>query len=192
MIEPFVLASASPRRRELLAKTGFRFEVVPAHIDESVRVGETPEAYALRLAREKAVGHPGRWVLAADTVVALGARNFGKAADEAEAREMLQALAGRTHRVITGWCLRRDQEERADIVTTEVDVAPLSEREIEAYVRGGEWHDKAGAYAIQGAFAFAVTAIRGSYTNVVGLPLSEVTRALLELGAAELPNVLGG
>ena len=192
MIEPFVLASASPRRRELLAKTGFRFEVRPAAIDESVRAGETPEDYALRLAREKAAGHAGRWVLAADTVVALGARNFGKAADEAEAREMLRALSGRTHRVITGWCVRRDQKERSGIVTTEVDVAQLDDRSIDAYVRGGEWHDKAGAYAIQGAFAFAVTAIRGSYTNVVGLPLAEVTRALCELGAAELPNVLGG
>ena len=105
---------------------------------------------------------------------------------------MLRALSGRTHRVISGWCVRRDRDERSGIVTTEVDVAELSDAVIDAYVRGGEWHDKAGAYAIQGAFAFAVTAIRGSYTNVVGLPLHEVARALVELGAAELPNVLGG
>src|SRR5689334_23201268 len=97
----FVLASASPRRRELLAKTGLRFEVAAANIDESVRDGEEPEAYAVRLARAKSVGHTGRWVLAADTVVALGSRIFGKAADEGEAREMLTALAGCTHRVIT-------------------------------------------------------------------------------------------
>jgi septum formation protein len=188
----FVLASASPRRRELLARTGLRFEVAAADIDERVLDGEAPEDYGVRLARAKAGGHPGRWVLAADTVVALGSRIFGKAADEGEAREMLRALAGKTHRVITGWCLRKDADERFGAVATEVDVAALAPQEIEAYVRGGEWHDKAGAYAIQGAFAYAITAVRGSYTNVVGLPLAEVVRALVEAGAAELPDVVGG
>jgi septum formation protein len=188
----FVLASASPRRRELLERAGLRFDVLPAEIDECPRPGEAPVTCALRLAREKAVGHPGRWVLAADTMVVLDGRIFGKAKDENEARAMLRELSGRTHQVVTGWCLRKDDDERSGAVLTEVDVAELSTAEREAYLRGGEWRDKAGAYAIQGAFAFAVRAVRGSYTNVVGLPLFEVLRALKEAGAVELPDALGG
>jgi septum formation protein len=190
-----VLASASPRRSELLTRIGVRFQVDPADLEEAVLPGESPEENAARLAREKAARvadrHPGKWVLSADTVVAVGAANLGKPQDRADAERMLLLLAGGTHRVITAYCLRLGLREHARSVTTEVDVAPLTEREIGAYLASGEWQGKAGAYAIQGIFAYAVRAVRGSYTNVVGLPLHEVATDLVRLGAIEeLPGEL--
>lgn len=190
-----VLASASPRRRELLERLGLRFAVDPADIDETPRPGEPPAAYAARMAREKADVCAARrrtdFVLAADTVVAVGPRILGKPTDRAEARVMLEAISGRTHQVLTGYCVR-GAAEATRTVSTEVDVAKLPSRELEAYLESGEWQGKAGAYAIQGIFAYAVTAVRGSYTNVVGLPLAEVVRDLVRLGAVELPDVFPG
>jgi septum formation protein len=192
-----ILASASPRRRELLARLGLHFSVEPADIDEQPRPGEEPDSYAERVAQAKAACaaavHPFDWILAADTTVALGAQILGKPVDEAEARAMLEALAGRTHRVITAYCLRSKTALHSARVVTEVDVAPLGAAEIAAYLRCGEWRGKAGAYAIQGVFAYAVSAVRGSYTNVVGLPLHEVLRDALGLGAlTSFPGDFGG
>jgi septum formation protein len=185
-VADLVLASASPRRRELLRLVGVRFRVIPADIDETPRPDETPAGLARRLASEKAQAlHTGRdWILAADTVVAVGAAILGKAADAAEAAQMIRAIAGRTHQVITGFAIRSPEgEETGGTVTTDVDVRTLREAEIAAYVGTGEWRGKAGAYAVQGIAAAFVTAIRGSYTNVVGLPLAEVTDELLRRGA---------
>jgi septum formation protein len=183
-----ILASASPRRRELLARAGVPFAVVAADVDEDVLPGERPLTYGARVARAKAQAvaalHPDALVLAADTVVTLDGAVHGKAATPAEARAMLDTLAGRTHLVATAVCLWR----RVDfVVTTEVDMRRPSAAELDAYVRSEEWRGKAGAYAIQGIGAALVRGIRGSYTNVVGLPLCEVLEAL---AAAGVPSAL--
>jgi septum formation protein len=182
-----ILASASPRRADLLRAIGLSFEVVPSDVDEHPRAGEEPPALAERLARTKAeVGaqlRPGRWVLGADTVVALGSRILGKPEDAADARAMLEALSGRTHRVWTAYCLVGPGAAIARAVVTDVQVRALSPREIDAYLACGEWRGKAGAYAIQGVFAYAIPRIEGSYTNVVGLPLAEVVEDLERAGA---------
>ncbi len=189
-----ILASASPRRRELLAALGIPFRVVVPDIDETPAPRETPEAYARRAAAEKAaaaaarlparaVGAPPRIVIGCDTDVALGRRIFGKPRDTAEARRMLRALSGRRHRVISGLCVLRERRngawrEKTIAVATEVEFRRLSAAEIEAYVATGDPMDKAGAYAIQGGAAGMVRGIRGSYTNVVGLPLAELAELL--------------
>jgi septum formation protein len=183
-----ILASASPRRKELLERAGLRVDVRPAAIDETVQPDEPPLSYALRLARAKAAIladlNPLDWVIAADTVViADRGAVLGKPRDEAEARTMLERLAGHVHRVATGYCIRGPGTEEASVVSTEVEVAPLSPHEIAAYLACGEWRDKAGAYAIQGIFGYAIVAVRGSYTNVVGLPLHEVLADLQRVGA---------
>jgi septum formation protein len=186
-----ILASASPRRQELLSSAGISFEVLPSEVDEGFREGEPPEEYVLRLARRKAKKagerHKDRWVLAADTVVVIDGRILGKPGDRQEAREMLGVLSGQEHRVITGFCLLRGDSGRSreGTVTTRVRFKRLSSREIEWYLDTGEPFDKAGAYAIQGKAAFMVREIRGSYTNVVGLPLTEVIEALQEMGAVD-------
>jgi septum formation protein len=175
----FVLASASPRRRELLARVGLRPEVQPSDVDESVRAGEAPDAYAVRVARDKARAGPGGAVLAAHTVVALEGVALGKAPSPEAAREMLARLSGRRHQVHTGVVLLgRRGEERARVVTTEVRFRSLSPEEIAAYVASGEPMDKAGAYGIQGRGGALVAEIHGSYTNVVGLPLEETLELL--------------
>lgn len=188
-----ILASASPRRRELLARVGVTFTVRPADVDESVLADEAPRAYVLRVAAAKAaaLADADGWVLAADTTVALGPRIFGKAADEAEAAAMLTALAGRTHEVLTAVVLRRGATSHALAVTTEVDVAPLSPAAVADYVAAGEWRGKAGAYAVQGIGAALVTAVRGSITNVIGLPLAEVVALLRATGADAVPLARG-
>jgi septum formation protein len=182
-----ILASASPRRRELLARAGVVFEVAAAEIDESVRPGEAPRAYAERVAAEKAAAvaalRPDAWVLAADTIVVVQEDILGKAEDEREAAAMLARLSGRTHRVMTAFCLVGTAR-ASDVVSTEVVMRALSEDEIDQYARSGEWRGKAGAYAAQGIAAAFITEIRGSYTNVVGLPLAEVLTALRRAGAA--------
>ena len=183
-----ILASASPRRQELLSSAGISFEVLPSEVDEGFQEGEPPEEYVVRLARRKATKagerHKDRWVLAADTVVVIDGRILGKPGDRQEAREMLGVLSDQEHRVITGFCLLRGDsgKSREGTVTTRVRFKRLSSREIEWYLDTGEPFDKAGAYAIQGKAAFMVREIRGSYTNVVGLPLTEVIEALQELG----------
>ncbi|WP_018994266.1 nucleoside triphosphate pyrophosphatase [Thioalkalivibrio sp. ALgr1] len=182
--DPLLLASASPRRRELLEQVQLVFEVAPMDVDETPLPGESPEALVERLAIAKAEaalerGTPGQWVLAADTVVALGDEALGKPVDFADAEAMLQRLSGGEHRVVSGMALCRPGESmRACTVTTCVRMRPLTPSDIERYWATGEPRGKAGAYAIQGRGAAFVEWIAGSYTNVVGLPLFELEQWL--------------
>lgn len=184
-----MLGSASPRRLELLGRLGLTPDaVIPANIDETPLKGELPRVYARRLAREKAaaiVGRPeaaGAIVLCADTVVAVGRRILEKAADAAEAEAFLRLLSGRRHRVITAVCARLNDVMRERRVETQVRMKRLSERELAAYVASGEWRGKAGGYAIQGLGAALIPSINGSYTGVVGMPLTETAGMLEGLG----------
>lgn len=184
-----VLASASPRRRELLARIGVIPDaILSADIDETPLPGELPRACALRLAEAKAAAvaalpeAEGALVLAADTVVGVGRRNLGKPADEAEARRFLALLSGRRHRVITGVALRREGRAWSRRVETVVKVKRLSDAETDAYIESGEWRGKAGGYAIQGIAAALIPEINGSYTSVVGLPLTETANLLAGAG----------
>lgn len=169
-----ILASASPRRRELLASIGFRPQVRPAHLDETRLPAEPPDQFVLRLARAKArcIADPDAVVLGADTVVVLDGDVLGKPADDADATNMLARLAGRDHQVLTGLCLRRGLRELARVEATRVWFSPLTHADIAEYVATGEPRDKAGAYAIQGHAARFIPRIEGSYSNVVGLPLA--------------------
>lgn len=180
---PLILASASPRRRELLARLGIEPQgVVHADIDETPRKGELPREYAQRMAREKAraAADPAAFVLAGDTVVAVGRRVLPKAEDEATARRCLELLAGRRHRVLSAVALLApDGTLRERLSETQVRFKNLSAEEIAAYVAGGEWNGKAGGYAIQGSAEGLIAWISGSHSGVVGLPLFE-TRALLK------------
>jgi len=183
-----VLASASPRRRELLALLGRPFEVVAVDVDEAPRHGEAPEALVERLARTKAAAAaqqvgPRAVVVAADTVVVVDDRVVGKPADADGARAGVAALAGRSHRVITGVAVRRDDVEECAVETTVVWFRSMTAGEIAAYVATGEGRDKAGAYGIQGIGGRFVERIEGSYHNVVGLPLTSVERLLAEVEA---------
>ncbi len=179
-----VLASGSPRRLELLRRVGYRPRVAPSDVDETPRAGEDPVDYARRLAGEKAAVQVGEGivVVAADTVVHRGGEIFHKPDDEADALRILAALAGGSHYVTTGLCVRRAEGLRLRAVTTEVRFAAVGEDRLRAYIATGEPMDKAGAYGIQGVGAFLVAAISGSYTNVVGLPLAEVIEDLEALG----------
>jgi septum formation protein len=180
-----VLASQSPRRRELLERAGISFTVRTADIDESVQDGEAPQQYVRRLAARKAMTVPrgaDECVLAADTTVVLDEEILGKPADAADAVRMLAALAGRSHEVITGICLRYRQDLLIDAAVTRVHFAPMTAAEISAYVASGEPMDKAGAYGIQGLASRYVTGIEGCYFNVVGLPVSLVCRYLGKIG----------
>ena len=180
----FILASASPRRVQLLAQLGLTpSQIVPAEIDETPHSAERPTDYAARIAQTKAQTvaalHPGARILAADTVVALGRRILPKAEDEATARRCLTLLSGRRHRVLTCVCvIHADGTLRHKTVVTVVRFAALTGPMIDAYIESGEWRGKAGGYAIQGAAAAFIPFIAGSYSNVVGLPLVE-TVALL-------------
>lgn len=177
------LASRSPRRRELLEQIGLRFSIVSADVDESVWHGETPEAYVLRLAKAKAqrglelVGDG--LVIAADTTVAIDNDILGKPEDQADAISIWTRLSGREHRVLTGVAVAKGPHVLAQVVTTKVQFREISLEEMQAYWNTGEPADKAGAYGIQGRAAIFVNYIAGSYSNVVGLPLTE-TAALLE------------
>ncbi|RMG85004.1 MAG: septum formation inhibitor Maf [Candidatus Dadabacteria bacterium] len=178
-----VLASASPRRRELLASVGIAVEVRPSHVDETLAPGLPLEDALVQVARRKAQaaagGDPDAWVLGADTAVVVDDRVLGKPAGRDEARAMLERLSGRSHRVITAVCLvGPGGEDRSIAVTTRVWFRALAAAEIAWYTGLPEPYDKAGAYGIQGAGAALVERIEGSYTNVVGLPLAE-TLALL-------------
>ena len=184
-----ILASASPRRRELLEGLGLAFEVRPVDIDESPGEGEEAPALVRRLAREKAAaiendGDSDDVVLAADTLVVLDGRVLGKPVDAADARRMLGSLAGRTHTVLTGVAIRDlgNGDERVTVSSTDVTIGALDPERIAWYVSTGEPMDKAGAYAIQGLGALLVESIRGNYTNVVGLPLPAVRATLAALG----------
>lgn len=181
-----ILASASPRRRELLAGQGIVFDVRSSDIPEVPEPGEVAEAFTLRIAAEKAAAvapsAPGAAVLAADTAVVLGGRILGKPADPDDARSMLRSLAGHTHEVITGVCLLAPTGTERFAVRTAVRFRSIPEAEISWYVGTGEPLDKAGAYAIQGRGGSFVEAIFGSYSNVVGLPLAETLAALRRAG----------
>ena len=188
-----VLASASPRRRDLLAQIGIVPDrVVPAALDEAPLRGELAEAHAARLAGAKAravaAQHPGAFVLGADTVVAVGRRLLPKADDEATAGRCLEFLSGRRHRVVGGVCLIAPGGRlRMRIVTTVVAFTRLAEADIRAYLASGEWRDKAGGYAIQGRAAAFVRFLSGSYSNVVGLPLFETFNLLTGAGYRRSP-----
>jgi septum formation protein len=184
----FILASSSPRRRELLASIGLTFDVIPSHVPEVRDEQESPEEYVARLSREKAHAvasmYPDEWVIAADTTVLLGEELLEKPADEGDARRMLATIAGRTHIVYTGvtlqnvsagWCETR-------LAESEVRMLPLSSEDIAWYVKTGEPLDKAGAYAVQGIGAMFIDSIHGSYTNVVGLPLATLFQMLRKAG----------
>ncbi len=183
-----ILASASPRRLELLRQIGIEpAAVVPAAIEERALPREPPRAYAMRLAEAKAgdvaVSHPDAYVLGADTVVACGRRILPKALDEATARRCLALLSGRRHRVLGGICVIAPGGRRARrLVSSIVAFARLEPRDVDAYLAAGEWHDKAGGYAIQGCAAAFVRHLSGSYSNVVGLPLHETAALLRGLG----------
>jgi septum formation protein len=182
---PVLLASGSPRRRELLAQLGCTFAVLPPDVDESVQAGESPTAYVDRLAVEKAhavEADPDTLVIAADTTVDLGGEILAKPVDAADAAAMLRRLSGRTHRVHTGVAVRRGGEVRHEVVTSLVTFVPLSEADVEWYVATGEPLDKAGGYAVQGSGGVFVQRVRGSVSNVVGLPLHTLVRLAGELG----------
>jgi len=185
-----ILASASPRRLDLLARIGVRpDEVAPADIDESVPRGELPKTHALRLAEEKAAAVAARFpddlVLAADTVVAVGRRILPKVEDEATLRACMKLLSGRRHRVMTGVALAFAGGTRSRVVETMIAMKRLSAEEIDYYAAHGEWRGKAGGYALQGYGEVYVRHIAGSYSNVVGLPLAE-TRHLLKSAGYDL------
>jgi len=192
------LASASPRRRELLAQIGLAHLLLPQHIDESVHSGERPELYVQRLARQKAAAGWGDGkrlldlpVLAADTTVVCDGIVLGKPATLQEARAMLGLLSARTHQVLTAIALQRGQQLQESVVSTEVSFRKLTEEEIDSYWDSGEPRDKAGAYGIQGKAAVFVDRINGSYSNVVGLPLFE-TAILLEHFGVSVGSLLKG
>ncbi len=183
-----ILASASPRRAALLAQIGVQFQCEPADIDETPFSDELAADYVARMAREKAravaVSSDTDVVLAADTVVVLDGDILGKPGDEGHALAMLARLSGREHAVMTGLCLRRAGEESEVMVETAVEFANLDLATCKAYLATDEPWDKAGAYAIQGVAAVFVRGIRGSYSNVVGLPLAETHRLLVDNGIA--------
>lgn len=184
---PLVLASASPRRRQLLRGIGIPIEVFPVGAEETPLPGEDGPRSALRLAREKAqiaaAARPRQAILAADTVVLIESQILGKPRTIDEAREMLGLLSGRWHRVVTGVALRLPSGAiLSESSATEVRFSPLSAQEIEAYIATPEPYDKAGAYAIQGVAGWFIEEIRGSASNVIGLPLEVVRRLLLRAG----------
>jgi septum formation protein len=195
---PLLLASASPRRRELLERVGLAVEVHPADVDERPRDGEAPGAYVARIARSKATAiarRGDRWVLAADTTVTLDGAILGKAGTPEEATRMLRWLSGRTHQVLTAFVLAGERDGKAcvreGLVSSDVAMVDLDAATVADYVASGEWRGKAGAYAIQGIAAALVSHVRGSVTNIIGLPLAEVLAALREVGGPE-PRLAAG
>jgi septum formation protein len=188
----FILASSSPRRRELLAMIGLDFDVIPSHVPEIHQSGEAPEEYVARLSRDKAQAiaaeHPDRWVIAADTTVLLGDALLEKPADAADAMRMLAAIEGKTHTVYSGVTLQNLSQRWSDtrVAESEVRVLPLSRGDIEWYVATGEPLDKAGAYAVQGIGSMFIESVHGSYTNVVGLPLATLFQMLRRAGVDPL------
>ncbi|MGV8081837.1 MAG: Maf family protein [Syntrophales bacterium] len=184
-----ILASASPRRIELLERVGLAFQVLPSGIEEEDRPEESPEEHVLRLSAAKAETlarkNPDAWVLGADTIVVIDGDILGKPADREEAKAMLRKLSGREHTVYTGFSVLSGGGRLtvARSVSSTVLFKSLSEEEMNWYVRSDEPYDKAGGYAVQGMGAFFIQEIRGSYTNVMGLPLCEVIEILREAGA---------
>lgn len=184
--EMLILASASPRRCELLAAAGVPCVVDPAHVDETQRPGEPAAVYAERLAREKAaavaVRHPGQSVLGADTVVVVDGEVFGKPVDSEDARRMLRRLSGRAHVVVTGVAVARNGELFSDVENSTVEMRVISEIELRTYVETGEPMDKAGAYAIQGLAGAFVYRVSGNFDTIVGLPVKLALKLLNSCG----------
>jgi septum formation protein len=186
-----ILASGSPRRRELLDTLGVAFDIVPADIDESVLEGEEPVEYVLRLGEQKAAAvsvlHPERLVIAADTTVDVDGEILGKPIDADDARRMLRLLSGRQHRVHTGLAVCRGEQRLTAVETTVVTFAALDDAIVDWYVGTGEPFDKAGGYGMQGKASVLVERIDGSVTNVIGLPLALLQRLTTALGHPLLP-----
>ena len=183
MKKSLVLASASPRRRELLEQMGLEFEIKVAEIDEQRLQNEKPADLVLRLASEKALSvlKPNAIVIAADTVVAIDDEVLGKPKNASDARTMLKKLQGRRHFVYSGFCVHDGEKTISEVVATEVVFRKVSDAEIDAYVASGEPMDKAGAYGIQGGAAKFISEIHGDYYNVVGLPICRLSTVLTEV-----------
>jgi septum formation protein len=185
----FILASASPRRSELLKLVGFDFEVMPGSVDETFRPSEPIREHLLRLSEEKALSvarcHPDAWVLGADTIVVVAGELLGKPGSPAEARGMLEKLSGREHEVFTGFSIiRQDREIRArEVVGSSLLFREIAGDEMARYTATEEPYDKAGGYAVQGMGGCFIREIRGSFSNVMGLPLCEVVEALKRVAA---------
>ena len=180
-----ILASGSPRRRQLLEASGYPISsICPAEIEERRREGEPPAAYTSRLAAEKASSQAraNAWVLGADTVVHLDSRVLEKPRDAEDAREMIRLLSGRWHHVTTGWCLMSGSATLVGQSTSQVRFRQLREAEVRAYIATGEGMDKAGSYGIQGLGAALVAEVNGSYSNVVGLPMEQLSKTLCDIG----------
>ena len=189
-----ILASKSPRRRYLLKQAGLKFSVIPSSFDESSVTLSSPDVYVRQLAENKARDiseqYPDSWVIGADTIVFIDGTILGKPGSQAEARTMLKNLSGRTHQVLTGYCIccHRTGRRFSETLKTDVYFKKLTDREIDWYITSGEPFDKAGAYAIQGIGTFLVKRINGSYTNVVGLPICEVVEFLISEKVIELTS----
>lgn len=189
---PLILASASPRRKELLRSVGLKFKTLPAHVDETGLAGESPRAHVQRLSRDKAqviaAQYPKAIVLGADTIVVIDDSILGKPKNKKQAREMLTRLSGRTHFVFTGFTLTSASAGllKTRVVRSAVTFKTISPQELTWYVESDEPYDKAGGYAAQGKGASFIRAIRGSHTNVIGLPLCETLDALQNLGFLHL------
>lgn len=192
MEDKIILASASPRRRELLEQIGLEFDIIPSITDEQALPGETPEEHVVRLSLEKALevagrkNVSGRWFIGSDTIVLCDDRILGKPKNSEEATAMLKLLSGREHQVLSGFALidQKNGKQITEAVSTKVRFRPLTDAEIARYIATGEPDDKAGSYAIQGLGVCFVAGIEGSYTNVVGLPLCRLTLALKKLGVS--------
>ncbi|MGB7576010.1 MAG: Maf family protein [Thermodesulfobacteriota bacterium] len=189
-----ILASKSPRRNELLKQMGFDFEVIPSRVAENFIQTESPEEHVIRLAEAKVRDVAGEyhdcWVIAADTIVYINGSILGKPKGREEAAGMLHRLSGQEHSVLTGFsvCHLEKMKNDKEAVQTAVRIKSLTTAEIEWYVQTGEPFDKAGGYAVQGIGAFMIESIRGSYTNVVGLPLCELIQTLSRLGAIKIAD----
>lgn len=184
----FILASASPRRQELLQSVGLKFKIIPAHVDENYRAGESPRQHVKRLSIDKAIiiarQYPEAWVLGADTIVVIDGLILGKPKDKPQARKMLQKLSGREHTVFTGFTIAHVAAKiyKTKVIQSAVQFKIISPQEMDWYVASDEPYDKAGGYAVQGQGSYFIRSIRGSYTNVIGLPLCEVLEELKSFG----------
>jgi septum formation protein len=187
-----ILASSSPRRRDLLSSLGLQFHVVPAELQEIPAPQEAPRDFAVRVAEHKALAvgtqYPSAWVIGADTIVVVDGETLGKPLDKEDAKRMLQQLSDREHLVVTGYVLLNmaASKKLKGVEETRVKIKALEQREIEWYINTNEPFDKAGGYAIQGKGAFMVEWIKGSYTNVVGLPLSQLLGLFQAAGIADI------
>ncbi len=185
----FILASASPRRQEILRSVGLDFKIIPAHVNEDYLHGESPRQHVKRLAYGKAMAVAGKyrnvWVLGADTIVVIDGIILGKPNSKSRAKYMLEKLSGREHKVFTGFTITRMESaiSKTKVIQSAVRFKTITPEEMKWYIHCDEPYDKAGGYAIQGKGAYFIRSIRGSYTNVIGLPLCEVLETLISLKA---------